>query len=135
MAPKLSTLRRRPAAVVKKASYARLDVWTRAMVWGMHMAGMSREDMLEHVTKKDGSPLTLHCIDETVCVRVCVCAFMLVCVRLCLCVCLVRVDVPLLMAPVQHWLALGACADREFQVFIREGGWPTSTTSTLAQRS
>ena len=38
---------------------------------------------------------------------------------------LVRVDVPLLMAQDQHWLALGACADNKFQVFIREGGWPT----------
>ena len=32
-------------------SYARLDVFTRGVVWGMYVAGATREDMLKHVVK------------------------------------------------------------------------------------
>ena len=50
----------------RPASRARLDVWTRGVIWGMHLAGMSRQDMLTHVTKKDGSPLELNTLDKVI---------------------------------------------------------------------
>jgi hypothetical protein len=39
----------RPAS----GSYARMDAFMRGAVWGMWKAGVKREDMLQHVTKKD----------------------------------------------------------------------------------
>ena len=39
---------------------ARLDAFTRGVIWGMHVAGMGREDMLAHVRKKDGSKVVLN---------------------------------------------------------------------------
>ena len=49
-----------------KASRARLDVWTRGVIWGMHLGGMKRSDMLKHVKKKDGSPLRLNTLDTVI---------------------------------------------------------------------
>eukprot|EP00973_Karenia_brevis_P091447 12407481-Karenia_brevis.AAC.1 len=49
-----------------KQSSARLDTWTRGVIWGMHLAGMKREDMLSHVRKKDGCELTLHTLDAVI---------------------------------------------------------------------
>lgn len=53
----------------KLASRARLDVFTRGAIWGMHVAGMPREDMLQHVRKVDGSPVTLKLIDKVIASR------------------------------------------------------------------
>ena len=36
-------------------SFARFDVFGRGMVWGMHLAGVPREDIVKLATKKDGS--------------------------------------------------------------------------------
>lgn len=49
-----------------KQTAARLDTWTRGVIWGMHLAGMKREDMRDHVRKKDGSKLTLHTLDDVI---------------------------------------------------------------------
>lgn len=50
----------------KSATHARLDVFTRGMIWGMHLAGMSRDDMQKFVVKKDGSNVPLKTIDKVV---------------------------------------------------------------------
>ena len=44
-------------------SNARLDAFTRGVIWGMHVAGMKRDQMLDHVRKKDGTKLNLHNLD------------------------------------------------------------------------
>ena len=44
-----------PQQLDQDVSYARLDVFTRGMVWGMYLAGATREDMLKHIVKTDGS--------------------------------------------------------------------------------
>mgnify|MGYP000650708456 CR=1 FL=1 len=47
-----------------RTSVARLDAWTRGVICGMHLGQMKRQDMLAHVTKKDGSPWQLHYLDD-----------------------------------------------------------------------
>ena len=49
-----------------KPTYARLGVFTRGVLWGMHLAGMKRQDMLGHVRKNDGTPLTLNAVDGVI---------------------------------------------------------------------
>ena len=39
-------------------SFARLDVFARGMIWGMHVAKAPREDICKEVVKKDKSPPT-----------------------------------------------------------------------------
>ena len=47
-------------------SYARLDVWSRGVIWGMHMAGASREQICDSVWKKDGTPPTVRAVDDVI---------------------------------------------------------------------
>ena len=47
-------------------NFARMSTWMKGMIWGMKLAGMRREDMLEHIVKTDGSPATVKAIDETI---------------------------------------------------------------------
>ena len=47
-------------------SNARLDAFTRGVIWGMHVAGMKRDQMLDHVRKKDGTKLNLHNLDPVI---------------------------------------------------------------------
>ena len=49
-----------------KRNFARLDAFTRGQIWGMKLGGMPREEMLEHVWKKDGTELTLHTLDDVI---------------------------------------------------------------------
>ena len=49
-----------------KRTFARLDTFTRGQIWGMKLGGMPREEMLEHVWKKDGTELTLHTLDDVI---------------------------------------------------------------------
>ena len=48
------------------ASWSRLSVFNKGVVWGMHVAGLKRSDMLAHVQKTDGSEPRLHAIDDVV---------------------------------------------------------------------
>ena len=50
----------------EEASSARLSVWTRAVIWGMHLANMPRADMRQYVKKKDDTPVGLHAIDDVI---------------------------------------------------------------------
>lgn len=45
---------------------ARLDTWTRGVIWGMHVAKFTRAQMQEHLTKKDGTCPTFGTIDKVV---------------------------------------------------------------------
>ena len=48
----------------KVNSPARLDVWARGMIWGMHIGRVRREEMLEHLKKKDGTCPQINAIDK-----------------------------------------------------------------------
>ena len=50
----------------RKPTYARLDPFTRGMIWGMHCAGASREAILKDVKKEDGSPVGKTAVDEVI---------------------------------------------------------------------
>ena len=52
--------------VKKPASKARLDPFTRGVIWGMHLGKVKRSEMLTHVQKKDGSPLLLDTLDRVI---------------------------------------------------------------------
>ena len=60
---KKKKLKKRPA------SWARLSTFNKGVVWGMHVAGMKRSDMVEHLAKTDGSKPSLHAIDDVVAKR------------------------------------------------------------------
>ena len=47
-------------------SWARLDAFTRGVVWGMHLGKLPRNEMQKHLTKKDGTRPTLGCIDKVI---------------------------------------------------------------------
>ena len=49
-----------------KASSARLDPFTRGVIWGMHLAGACREDIKKHAVKKDGSTPQMNAIDKVI---------------------------------------------------------------------
>ena len=51
---------------VHEKSRARLDAFSRGMIWGMHLGRMPRTDMQTHVAKKDGSTPTLGAIDKVI---------------------------------------------------------------------
>ena len=55
----------------KVNSPARLDVWARGMIWGMHIGRVRREEMLEHLKKKDGTCPQINAIDKVLRQRVC----------------------------------------------------------------
>ena len=63
---------KKPACVMKvkkkmkPAKHARLDPFARGMIVGMHVCKLARSEMQEHVTKKDGSPVPLPTIDQTI---------------------------------------------------------------------
>ena len=63
MAPKraMKAVRKRPTA-----SRARLDVFTRGVIWGMHVAGLPRAQMQKHVKKTDGAEVPLNAIDTVI---------------------------------------------------------------------
>ena len=48
------------------ATHARLDTFARGMIWGMHLAGAPREDILQEVSKKDGTLATLSAVDKVI---------------------------------------------------------------------
>ena len=50
----------------KKKSRARLDAFTRGVIWGMHLGKLKREEMQKHLAKKDGTRPTLGCIDKVI---------------------------------------------------------------------
>ena len=47
-------------------SFARFDVFGRGRIWGMHLAGMPREDIVKLATKKDGSPPDVNGVDKVI---------------------------------------------------------------------
>jgi hypothetical protein len=49
-----------------KVKTARLDPFTRGMVWGMHLAKMPRQEIKKLVLKKDGSTPELNAIDKII---------------------------------------------------------------------
>ena len=50
----------------RKPTYARLDPFTRGMIWGMHCAGASREDIYKQVTKADKTPVSPTAVSEVI---------------------------------------------------------------------
>ena len=47
-------------------SYARLDAFTRGVIWGLALAGMPREQIRQLVSKKDGSAPTKRAVDDVI---------------------------------------------------------------------
>ena len=47
-------------------SFARLDVFVRGMIWGMHVAKASREDICNEVVKKDVRPPSIQAVDQVI---------------------------------------------------------------------
>ena len=62
--PASATTKKRPASAT--SSYARLSVFTKGVIWGLHLAGTKREDMTVHLAKTDGSDVGLHAIDYVI---------------------------------------------------------------------
>ena len=50
----------------RDGTFARLDPLARGQIWGMHLAHVPREDIQKQVRKKDGTPPSLHAIDEVI---------------------------------------------------------------------
>ena len=46
------------------ATYSRMDVWARGVIWGMSLMGASREQICECALKKDGTQPTARAIDD-----------------------------------------------------------------------
>ena len=46
--------------------FARLDVFARGMIWGMHVAKASREDICNEVVKKDVRPPSIQAVDQVI---------------------------------------------------------------------
>ena len=69
MAPKLNLRRVRKLAMKGKRppqTQTHLDAFARGVIWGMHLAGMSRADMVEHVQKPDGGAVPVNTIDRVI---------------------------------------------------------------------
>ena len=47
-------------------SFARLDVWARGEIWGLHSAGIKREEICTRVVKVDGTPPSLNAVDMVI---------------------------------------------------------------------
>ena len=47
-------------------SFARLDVWARGENWGLHSAGIKREEIGKRVVKADGTPPCLKAVDAVI---------------------------------------------------------------------
>ena len=47
-------------------SFARLDVFARGMIWGMHVAKAPREDICKEVVKKDRRPPSMQAVDQVI---------------------------------------------------------------------
>ena len=47
-------------------SFARLDVWARGVIWGLHSAGIKREEICTRVVKVDGTPPSLNAVDMVI---------------------------------------------------------------------
>ena len=47
-------------------SFARLDVWARGEIWGLHSAGIKREEICKRVVKVDGTPPSLNAVDMVI---------------------------------------------------------------------
>ena len=47
-------------------SFARLDVFARGMIWGMHVATSPREDICKEIVKKDKSPPSIFAVDQVI---------------------------------------------------------------------
>ena len=47
-------------------SFARLDVFARGMIWGMHVAKASREDICNEVVKKEMRPPSIQAVDQVI---------------------------------------------------------------------
>ena len=65
MASKRATMKTRKngATIKAQSTFARLNVFTRGEIWGMHLAGMKRNEMVELLQKTDGSAPKLRCVD------------------------------------------------------------------------
>ena len=48
------------------ATYSRMDVWTRGVIWGMSLMGASREQFCESVLKRDGTAPTVRVVDDVI---------------------------------------------------------------------
>ena len=64
MPPKVAkhTLKRKR----RKATSARLDAFTRGMIWGMHLAKLPREQICTLVRKKDGTAPQMNAVDKVI---------------------------------------------------------------------
>jgi hypothetical protein len=60
---------------VHEKSHARLDAFSRGMIWGMHLANVPRADIQRQVAKKDGSQPSLGAISQGSC-------YELLCIRM-----------------------------------------------------
>lgn len=49
-----------------KPTTARLDAFARGFVWGLHVAGVAREEICKKVMKKDGTPVGLKAVDKVI---------------------------------------------------------------------
>ena len=47
-------------------SFARLDVWARGEILGLHSAGIKREEICKRVVKADGTPPSLKAVDAVI---------------------------------------------------------------------
>ena len=48
------------------ATYSRMDVWARGMIWGMSLMGASRDQICEAVLKRDGTAPTVRAVDDVI---------------------------------------------------------------------
>ena len=61
-----ATRTRPPLCMASARTFARLDAFARGAIWGMHCAGSARDEIVDTVTKKDGSAPSLKAVDETI---------------------------------------------------------------------
>ena len=50
----------------KKATNARLDAFSRGMIWGMHLVGTPRETIRQKALKKDGTAPRMNAVDKVI---------------------------------------------------------------------
>ena len=50
----------------KRRSHARLDPFSRGVIWGMHLAKAPREEILQHVVKTDGTVPSMQAVDQVI---------------------------------------------------------------------
>ena len=48
------------------ATYSRMDVWARGMIWGLSLMCASRDQICEAVLKRDGTAPTVRAVDDVI---------------------------------------------------------------------